>query len=194
MLAEAIARTNSAPFVFVDVGANVGLYCLFARAAAQGTGRALQALAIEPASAARARLETNLRFSGAGDVTVAPVAVTAHAGPVRLAVDPSNRGESRLTDEASASGETVEGAPLADILARFHIGAVDAMKIDIEGGEAEALSDYFEAAPQPQWPRLLIAETGGHAHNRATEALCLEKGYRVQLSSRLNTVFALDLI
>jgi len=187
-LGAAIAASDPArSFVFVDAGANVGLYCLFARSAARKAERTLQALAIEPAAEVRARLRANLAFSGAHEIAVAPAAVAAAPGPVRLAVDAENRGESRLSDADDA--QTVRGAPLAALVAEAGLAHVDGLKIDIEGGEAAALTAYFSEAPPEAWPQLIIAETHGRGHVCATRRACLERGYEVQLVSGLNTVF-----
>ncbi|HXI86655.1 MAG TPA: FkbM family methyltransferase, partial [Parvularculaceae bacterium] len=86
-------------------------------------------------------------------------------------------------------GEPVEGAPLAAMLAEQGISAVDAMKIDIEGHEYEALEAFFDEAPETLWPRLIIIETSHEAPERAASTLIASKGYRTVLKNRLNSVF-----
>ena len=45
--------------------------------------------------------------------------------------------------------------PLADLLPR----APHALKIDVEGFEADALMPYFEATGPEAWPRAIVIET-----------------------------------
>ncbi|MEM6851661.1 MAG: FkbM family methyltransferase [Pseudomonadota bacterium] len=184
------------PFVFVDVGANVGLYSLWALSCARRLGHALQALAIEPAPEALRRLRTNLALSEAeADIAVAPNAVAARAGPVRLASHDGNQGETRigadLPDDApnQALVAAVHAAPLADLVAATGLPTIDAMKIDIEGDERQALSAYFEAAPETHWPRLLIVEALEGTAPRG-EAPFGDQGYRLVDRARLNLVLA----
>jgi len=177
--------SGAGPLAFVDVGANAGLYALFAASAARAAGRAICVVAIEPAAVMRARMAFNFAASSV-DATILPFAATSAPGPVGLAVNLENRGMSRI---AETGGERVEGRPLYALVSDGGLAAVDVMKIDIEGGEFAALSAFFRDAPQSLHPKLLIAETSQDDPAHSAKALVLDNGYAVKLETRQNTIF-----
>ncbi|MFV2001646.1 MAG: FkbM family methyltransferase, partial [Paracoccaceae bacterium] len=81
-------------FYFIDVGANVGLYTLAARAIAQDLGREFHAILIEPQPQALARLRVNLAASGAHEpeVQVFAWAATAEVTEVSFSINSDNQG------------------------------------------------------------------------------------------------------
>jgi FkbM family methyltransferase len=173
------------PFVFVDAGANVGLYTLFARSAS--AGRPFRGLAIEPDTENRRRLAFNLTASGADDVAVSPMALSDVAGEARLAGHGDNRGQVALGDE----GVLVPTAPLAQVIAEAGLERIDALKIDIEGMEKPVLGAYLSSVPQDNWPELVILETVRGGPTPALD-LCVEHGYQVATRARMNAVLRLD--
>lgn len=182
-LAAAIAASDGG-FVFVDAGANAGFYSLFARSAAQGAGKPIRILAIEPAPGVRARLQFNLEASGADEAQVFAYAITDRDGPVNLSLGDRNLGESRIGD--GEGGLTVAGCTLPSIFAEAGIDRVDALKIDIEGHERPALEALFRDAPPALWPQLILMEVSHDADGAYN--LCLARGYRPRLRTRMNAV------
>jgi FkbM family methyltransferase len=187
LLARAIGSHTDDSFVFADIGANAGLYTLFARAETLRAGRKFRALCVEPDPEMRARLAFNVAASGAKEeIEIFPYAATAADGPVGFAVNRKSRGMSHV----DASGAlTVEGRSLVSILNEADVSRLDAMKIDIEGHEYDALEAFFENAPPGLLPQLVFLETSHEAPERAASALVLSAGYRVALANSLNTVF-----
>lgn len=123
--------------VFIDVGANIGLYTL---AAAQRVGPSGQVHAFEPVPATVARLREHLALNRLGNVTVREMAVSSEAGTVPIYLPPaSNSGMASLhayTGELSAAVEVP-----ATTLDAYTTGwaAVRLVKMDIEGAEWLAL-------------------------------------------------------
>ena len=186
-LAAHIAKCNDAEFYFLDVGANAGLYTLFARAAAKSAGKTLKAACIEPDPEMRSRLAYNIKASQAeDDIRVYPYAAAAERGPLSFTVNSNSRGLSRIDE---AGNMTVQGAPLVDVLqAETGFPRIDAMKIDIEGHEFPALDAFFKTAPKTLFPSLIILEI---SHDKAeTSALsrCEEAGYSIALKTKMNAV------
>ncbi|MEM6421613.1 MAG: FkbM family methyltransferase, partial [Pseudomonadota bacterium] len=106
-LAAAITAHDPAlgPFVFVDAGANAGLYSLAARSAAVPGG--LRLIAIEPEPETCARLRFNLAASGASaEASIVEAALAPEDGTLRMTAAGTNRGEVSV----SAAGEGVEVA------------------------------------------------------------------------------------
>lgn len=189
-LARTISESVDGVFHFVDIGANVGLYALFARARCLDAGKTLRALCVEPDPEMRARLAFNARASGAEeDLTVLPYAAAGENAPLRFAVNVESRGMSRIDP---AGGLRVEGRTILSILREAGVERVDAMKIDIEGHEYPALKTFFAEAPAALLPGLLILEISHEREGRRASALALERGYRELIRTRLNVVAARD--
>ncbi|MEX0645488.1 MAG: FkbM family methyltransferase [Parvularculaceae bacterium] len=184
-LLQAFIAGGSGAFTFVDVGANAGLYALFAASAARAANRAIRIVAIEPAAVMRARMAFNFAASSV-NAAILPYAATGAPGAVRLATNLKNRGMSRVT---TAGDELVQGKPLFAIIEECGLAAVDIMKIDIEGGEFAALSAYFRDAPEHHHPQLLVMETSQDDPGRSAKALVTDNDYSISLETPLNTVF-----
>lgn len=182
-LAAFIAEGDG-PFRFLDVGANAGLYTLFARSAARAAGRAFAAICVEPSPEMLARLRFNLEASGArGEVRVFDCAAGAREGEASLRTNERNRGESRIGDQG---GRPVRVRPLAAIIEEAGAAAIDAMKLDIEGGEEAALNGLFAAPGERRRPPFLIVEL---SHSKGLADLLAASGYRETLRTRRNAVF-----
>ncbi|MCA1243255.1 FkbM family methyltransferase [Stappia stellulata] len=188
-LREACLSSSSAPFVFVDLGANVGLYSLWMVSVAREANRPFQGLAVEPDPETRARLEDNLAASGASDiVAVAPVAVGETAGRGAIVTHGQNRGEHMVRAAEASDADTVEILTVQEICARHGVSRIDAMKIDLEGHDEGALRGLFSGAPDTLWPQLIVVEAGKGADLPPVVRLCLDNGYRLDRRTRLNAL------
>ena len=171
---------------FVDIGANVGLYTLALMHAVEG----LRAITFEPIDRLRARQERNLALNGFADRADVRATAIGPTGTMRL-YESSNAGRSSLVPFAGAKrvGE-VEVRPLAAILAEACVVPA-AIKIDVEGFEAEALMPYFDEAPPECWPRAIVLET---LHSAAWGRDCLSElvaaGYVLAGATEENALLA----
>jgi FkbM family methyltransferase len=174
------------PFVFVDVGANAGLYSLFMQSKAVAENKPMKIMAIEPAPGVLERLLFNVSASEARDIEVLQWAVTERRESVNLYLNTHNRGESSLIGEGEHVA--VEGHPLTEIFERCGSERIDAMKMDIEGAELPAIRGMFENTPKSLWPYLIVME--GEQGGRNTDAieLCLKNEYKTAAVTRMNTV------
>lgn len=188
-LAAAIAAHGDGVFRFMDIGANAGLYTLFARACARRAGLAFRALCVEPDPEMRDRLAFNAQASGAaGDIRLLPYAAAGEDGPLRFAVNAASRGLSHLD---AAGGLNVEGRTILSMLteaAETDAPRLDAMKIDIEGHEYPALEAFLRDAPRALWPRLILCETAHESPARSAKALLVAAGYSEVLQTKRNFV------
>ncbi len=191
-LAAALQGSDSQPFVFADLGANVGLYSLWMVAAARTAGRQLHVLAVEPDPVTRGRLLANLAASNADGVTVAPVAVGEAVARGTMMEHGNNRGENQVAvgvpDSGETTGEGFEILPLHMICERFGVTRIDAMKVDLEGHDEVALQGMFADAPSALWPDLLIVEAGKGDVAPPVVKLCEAHGYRMAGRTRLNAL------
>jgi FkbM family methyltransferase len=121
------------PDVFIDVGANIGLYtCVLGRAQA-----APRLLAFEPDGQNFARLSENIERNGLAGVAAArPAAVGAARGTASLVPGtPENSGLPKLDDDGVVSVEVIALDDELDI----RNGTI-CIKIDVEGYELEVLA------------------------------------------------------
>ncbi len=124
--------------LFVDVGANVGLYTALA---AHYVGERGSVLALEPDPVSLRFLERTIALNYPDRVELRAVAATEHSEQRTLFASPSNRGDNRLTPHESGSeaievrGETLDHL-LSDVdLVDRHLF----LKIDVQGSEGEVL-------------------------------------------------------
>lgn len=185
-LSRFIQSQSDAPFCFVDVGANAGLYTLFARAEAARCGLAFCGLCVEADAEMQRRLRFNLKASGAErDVALAPFAAAAENATLRLAVNAASRGLTHLAPDGAVE---VEARPLLRLVQEAGFDRIDALKIDIEGAEFAVLDAFLRDAPRALWPRLLILETAHEAEERSAKERVLTAGWREMLSTQRNLV------
>jgi FkbM family methyltransferase len=180
--------------VFVDIGANVGMYSFWANRCMSGAGRVI---AVEPDPEMLQRLRFNAQINAMSQVVVCPVALSDHQGEGELLVNPEQRGENTLdaTEAKAAGGERVlhkvELDTLVHLLQVHGVTRVDALKIDIEGYEPPVLRHFFANAPRSLWPRLAITEYKRDTAKQI-EGQFLACGYKRVLFTGLNFAFALD--
>lgn len=183
-LKKAVQASASETFVFLDVGANVGLYSVFAAQYCRAAGKESEIYAIEPGQQTADRLTDNLIASDA-KVQVIRAAVSDMPGTGQLGGGEINRGEAKLLD--SGDGELVIIDTLARIALTHGLTRIDAMKLDIEGHDLKALTAFFEAVPKSLFPELLILEVGKEEQSPLID-LCTSKDYALQGRYGLNAV------
>ncbi len=176
--------------VFVDVGANAGIYSFWAHRCMGGQGRIV---AVEPDPEMRRRLEFNARTNRLTDIELCPWALSDHEGQAELQINPRQRGQNTLDlGEAQRAGGVRKSltVPLSTLLALLQgkgISKVDVLKIDIEGHEPPVLRHFLTHAPESMWPGAVISE---FKDQTATDILALfvERGYRRRQTTKLNFI------
>jgi len=127
---------------FLDIGANVGYYTALAIPRIGSTGRAI---ALEPDPENFRYLEATIRANRAINVIAIPKAAGAVAGTTALHTSSFNRGDNRLyPNELSDGSCTVEVCTVDDLLANLGVGAVDLIKVDVQGFEGHVLQGMNE--------------------------------------------------
>lgn len=132
-------RARSA-YVIFDVGANVGLYTLLAASA----NSAADIHAFEPTPELVRALRRNIALNEFTHVTVNEAAVAAKSGVVYLNLctgsDGANEGMNFVSDSWSDSALPTRAVSIDDYCDEAGISYIDLMKMDIEGGEFNALA------------------------------------------------------
>jgi FkbM family methyltransferase len=152
--------------IFVDVGANVGVYSLLA-----STRPAVRVLAFEPSTLAYKRLTENIRLNGLGQIRAINVALGTADGAGLLTTDCDTT--NRLVNEADGTVERVVVRSLDSFIDDDQRAAVALLKIDVEGHEPEVLAGCRRLLAA-QSPALIVEQS------RPTElrAVLAPLGYR----------------
>ncbi len=130
-LSDYLAARNRA-FIFVDIGANQGLYSLLAAR----NVHCERAIAFEPVAATFALLRDNIALNGLGPV-IRPVhaAVSLKSGTARIAIDGRHSGTASLRAAATDEGEDIRILGIAGVDTLLEGSAPLIVKIDVEGHE-----------------------------------------------------------
>ncbi len=146
---DLVTRELAEAEVFVDVGANIGLYTCLARRAGRHT------IAIEPHSENLRILFFNLAANRWSDVEVFPMAVSAAPGIKDLYG--SGTGASLVSQWAHNSAGDQRAVPVStlDIVVGARFGDKKLLiKIDVEGAELDVLdgaAGLLARRPRPTW-------------------------------------------
>lgn len=160
-------------FMFVDIGANQGLYSLIA---AQNP-RCLRIVAFEPVPATCALLKTNVALNnGAQRTSLHQLAIAATVGEVEISVAANHTGTASLAgraDGTSAGSVTIStiNAAVVDPLLAGELPMF--LKIDVEGLEAEVIA---ELAKTDSFGR--VTAIFYEVDDRWTNAADIERGLR----------------
>lgn len=177
--------------VFIDVGANIGLYACLARSAGKHT------IAIEPQGKNLSLLYTNVSENGSGEVEVYPVGLSDRPGIASL-YGVSGTGASLVKDWASIVhsqriSSQIPVTTLDILLSNRFAGKKLLIKIDVEGAEYDVLlgaSKTIVMVPRPTWLiEICINEyhpTGLNPHYAAIFELFWQQGYEVRTADRTN--------
>ena len=173
--------------VFVDLGANSGLYTQWLAA---NMPTASRIIAIEPNPTMRRRISENLKMLDCKpDVEILPCGIGEHKGTMYL--DTSyGVGAARLDDSKGVPivVETLKGA-----LESVSCKSISALKIDIEGHEDRALMPFFETCEKSSWPKAIVIETA-HRDDWKTDIVghLMKKGYVQDGRTRSNALLRLS--
>jgi FkbM family methyltransferase len=176
-------------FIFIDIGANIGGYSLFAAAAA---GARARILAIEPQAEIFERLTYNIGQNPFATVKAIACAVADRDCDITLFIDADNRGESSMriiNSDAPGERVTVPAKALTSIVAEEGFERIDAIKLDVEGAEDLILEPFFRDAPQSLWPHLVFLEFAPERWSIDLPSLLLQHGYTQVLRTRRKAAF-----
>lgn len=175
----AVARR---PFVFIDIGANVGLFSLFV---ASKAGADASIIAIEPDPENLRRLRFNVAANPGIPIRVLPIALGHKPCRVDVKTNGRDRGGTRtLPCQAGA----IECLPLYDVLRDERISSIDALKIDVEGAEDRILFPFFQEAPESLWPSLILIEDSRGTWQLDLFSVLAECGYLIAAKTKQNVM------
>ncbi len=165
-------------FVFVDIGANQGLYSLIA---AQNP-KCRQVIAFEPVPATHERLAANVALNGGAARTVLhPLAIADSVGEVTITVAEGHTGTATLAGredgQPSGGGVVIHtiNAPLVDPLLAGDLPMF--VKIDVEGLEAVVIAELAKTAAMARIAHIFYEVDDRWASAGEIEALLRAAGF-----------------
>ncbi len=143
---ENLRRYLSVGSMFIDVGANYGLYSLIA---AKCVGESGKVICFEPASENFEILKKNLQINHAENVIPLPFGLSDKAGRMNIYYHPDPGRASLFPHQNILKSEEVLVTTLDQILSELEVDSLDYIKIDTEGadflvilGSKEAICHY----------------------------------------------------
>ena len=184
ILAKACKHVESP--VFIDVGANTGVYSFLLAKAVPG----IQVLAVEPHPGIKKQLEYNISLNTDCNIKVCELAVSDHDGRVKMRTGISEISVTRIESDGDVE---VECATLYNIAKHEKISRIDALKIDVEGHEDRVLIPYLNAIPDSRLPRAIVIEavTSGSWSENPID-IALDRGYTEVKRNKMNSILVLD--
>ena len=180
--------------VFVDIGANVGIYS--AQAAAH-LNRLGTVLAIEANPGLTDRLTFNLLSTRAAlqeqpRIEIISTGISDASGTFTLYLDDDNLGASSLLDKgADAPQVQVPCEPLLQVIRDQKLSRVDVIKCDIEGAEDRALIPFLLDAPHHLLPHCFIFENNERLWQGPLLETLKQRDYLETHRTRLNLIYQL---
>lgn len=177
--------------LFLDIGANAGIYSLTAARALAESGKPGGVMCVEPNPTMLARLNTNLALNGFSEqVRVFPLALSDGPGEIEFTISDTNLGESSL---AGGSGRTIRVPcdSLLNVLTQAGAERVTGMKIDVEGLEDRILIPFLRDAPRSLYPGFIVIENSQQAWAEDLIGELGRRGYHILQCCKMNTIYAL---
>lgn len=167
------------PYLFLDIGANQGLYSLIAarNPACHGV------FAFEPVAATRAFLERNIALNpGSGKITVVPAAISATDGPLDILVRAGHSGGARIDAAPDAPAGFLPER--IDAISRKGLDAIPlgaegeiVVKIDVEGHEETVLRELLASRHAPRIAEIFYECDEDWLDTAALTALLRQAGF-----------------
>lgn len=180
--------------VFVDIGANVGIYSAIATTQLNRLGAVL---AIEPNPPVFERLKFNLQSTRDGlseqpRIETIQSGISDKAGNFQLFLDDANLGASSLLGgEKQQRSIDVSCHTLLDVIESQKLSRVDVIKCDIEGAEDRALIPFLMEAPHHLLPHCFIFENNQEQWQGDLLEVLNERNYLQTHQTRLNYIYQL---
>ena len=182
--------------IFIDIGANAGIYTVHA---ARQLGSYGVVFSIEAGSEMYERLCFNCRHNDRNlgfecKIKTIKIGLSDKKENLELFINHSNMGSSSVIHDKGHHSEIVPCLPLMEVIKQQGIGHIDILKIDIEGAEYKVLSAFFSHSEVELHPRFMIVEDSANIDSSPLASMIIDKGYHVIASTRLNKIYAKNAI
>ncbi len=156
--------------IFVDIGANIGLFTLIA---AQRVGKTGKVYSFEPGIKAFERLQINVQLNQVSNTCCYQIALSDRSGKAVMYIANDNRDAwnslSKPLSSESAFIENIETITFDEFVEKNQLtGKVTMVKIDVEGWESHVLSGGVGTFSRPDAPVLQVEFTEENARQAGT--------------------------
>ncbi|MEO9530572.1 FkbM family methyltransferase [Roseibium sp.] len=180
--------------VFVDVGANIGSYSVFAAR----SGAAVLAIEANPQTARK--LSFNVEANELDTVRIVNSAVGPREDTLPLWQEPSNCGFATFVKDLTTgewegdwTATFVKVRPLTAIADEHGLTGIDVLKVDVEGFEDRVVLPFLRHADRSLWPRVILLETNCRPYwTEDCIAELASRGYGTTGRTNDNMVFELS--
>lgn len=173
-----VIEQRSSPFIFIDIGANCGIFSLLAAR----HPLCASVIAIEPVPATFEALAANINFNRATTARAVRALVSHRSGEIlRLSYNPRHSGMSAIADgpnEDTVAAPVLDASGLSDLVGNPDRPVL--VKIDVEGSEADALDVLNSTSFFPAVIDIVVEiseRTGGIEHVRDIKKYLQELGF-----------------
>jgi FkbM family methyltransferase len=173
--------------VFIDIGANIGYYSI-----SSSNFGFKKIYSFEPLPQTIEKLKFNIELNGLEKmIEVVPNALGLKKEFRDMYEDTNNFGNSSLIEGNDKSKLTnVQILNLYDFILEKGIKNIDAIKIDVEGFEDQALANFIDKSNQKELPKIIIIEHSNSYKWKIDLFNLFEmKNYKAILKTRGNTIF-----
>ena len=181
---EFLLKGSNSTSNFVDIGANIGLYCQpLAHNSPKG-----QVIAIDANPLMIKQLNFNAKASNLKNLTVIFSAVSNKTGYGSLKINNDDDAIVALNEE---NNDGIPIRTLKDILIEHKIGKIYGLKIDIEGHEDMVLAPFLLSAAVEELPAKIVIECAHQDQYPACKAAFKKLNYKFIGKSKNNWFYEL---
>ena len=170
----------------IDIGCNIGLYAL---PLANHAGPDGTVLAIDANPDMVTHVNFHAKANSFSQLKGLNLAVGGKAAQVDLRI---MRDDVAIVAVEESDSGSIAMRPLAEIISNHGVTQIDALKIDIEGHEDEALAPFIETAPDSLLPKRIVIEFLPPSDYPGCAAAFAARGYRLVGRTRNNSMYARD--
>lgn len=174
--------------VFVDIGANIGLYS-FSVARTFANCKDTKIISVEPHPEIHRRLAFNRSLNPSLPIDLFKGGIGAKEDEMQLLTGDGNLGQTRILrddEEAHPESITVPIITLMTLCEKFGLSRIDGMKVDVEGFEEAVLLPFLADAPDTLLPRLIVIEDNRKDWTTDILAAAAARGYRLAKKTHMN--------
>lgn len=179
------AKDNS---VFIDIGANIGLYS-FSVGSSYKKFKNTKIYSIEPHPYLFKRLLYNVSLNNDIPIHAREMAIMDKSGKFNLDTPNENLGQGVI----SKTGEhLVVGKKLSEFILDEGIKEVSAMKIDVEGNEEKVIIPFLKESKDKYLPLIIVIENNKRFWKKDLIKLLEKRGYVIKKRTRMNYILELN--
>lgn len=184
----ALADLAAPDAVFVDIGANIGLYS-FSVAEHFKNHAGARIISVEPHPDIHRRLAFNRAQNLDLPIDLFQGGIGSKADTMQLVTGIGNLGQTRILKEGESTEQQSISVPvitLIELAEKFNLQRIDGIKVDVEGFEEAVLLPFFSDAPDILLPRLMVIEDNRDAWETDVLAAAATRGYRLAKKTNMN--------